>query len=162
MPKLPHRRRRSYQWAACGRSCMVSSRLVTQSDSIDLCLVVIAQAIRARSSTVTGHTTSHSRQYASIIWRESINLVRARRVCPCCNCCRPHEGQVETKIRGFFIRGRPLQSSLSGLVSETLTPFENLRRLPRQAKIIFRAGFSVCANETNRAVLNVDHEYSCS
>ena len=81
----------SYRCAASGRRCMMSP------------MVASARAIRVRSSGATGHTTSHSRQYASMLSRDSINFVSARRVYPYCSFCCPHEGQLETKMRGFFM-----------------------------------------------------------
>jgi hypothetical protein len=62
--------RRGYQWVTGAAWCMVSISPAIQSGPIELCLVVIAQVMRARSSGVTGHTRSHSRQYASTIWQD--------------------------------------------------------------------------------------------
>ena len=76
---------------------------VTRAVAVPLCLIAIAHAIRTRSSVLIGQTMSHSRQYASMTRRDSINVIRARRVCPCCNRCCPQAGQVEAKARGFFM-----------------------------------------------------------
>jgi len=76
---------------------------VTQAADVPLCLIATLHAIRRRSSALTGQSMSHSRQYASMIPRDSIKLISLPRVCPCCNRWCPQAGQAEAKTRRLFI-----------------------------------------------------------
>src|SRR5215831_1693795 len=74
----------------------------------------IVHAIRARSWMLIGHTRSHSTQYASIILFVSIDRISARPVYACCSRCSPQAGQVEAKMRGFFMERPSLCSAVRG------------------------------------------------
>src|SRR5262249_4117766 len=132
-------------------------------------LTSTAHSIATRSSAVTAQTMSHSRQYASIVWRDSIKLTRARRVCPRCDCFCLQVGQVEAKVNGFFIRcllaiilvvslpgprwlGRPLMSllfSLNGSFVRAPVPAVTLRQPSVQEQSIFWAGARERAKSAN-------------
>jgi hypothetical protein len=58
----------------------------------------IASATEFRSWTVTGQTTSHARQYASMILAFRSNLRSSPRVYESCSCCLPQMGHAERKL----------------------------------------------------------------
>ena len=57
----------------------------------------IAAATEFRSWALTGQTTSHAKQYASIMLAFFSSLSSSRRVYASCSCCLPHTGHVERK-----------------------------------------------------------------
>ncbi len=77
----------------------------------------IAVATRFRSWALTGQTTSHARQYASMMWADCSSLSSARRVYASCSCCWPQAGHVEKKAKGLVMGADPFPT----LRSEALT-----------------------------------------